>query len=148
MAFFLSMILLLYLHNGQCYGDSKHLLVETESANGTYTYNDLPSVKHRARDRGGQDYQYQYGETMSGEDGGNAGTRVPHTMAYNNNPDYKISKENWEYVHDLEFEFKIESFGSRKQPIMVVTDDENSDICLHECKYIFGFWIGRHHGSI
>ena len=126
------MILILYLHHEQCCG--------AEGTNGTY--NALPSV------RGGQDYQYQYGETMSGEDGGNAGTGVPHTMAYNNNPDYKISKENWEYVHDLEFEFKIESFGSGKQPIMVVTDDENSDICLHECKYIFGFWLGRHNESI
>ena len=47
------MILILYLHHEQCYG--------AEGTNGTY--NALPSV------RGGQDYQYQYGETMSGEDG-------------------------------------------------------------------------------
>ena len=130
----------MYLHREQCYGDSKHLLAETESTNGTY--NALPS------DRGGQDYQYQYGGTMSGEDGGNAGAGASHTMAYNNNPDYKVSKENWEYVKWIEFEFKIESFGSGKQPILVVTDNENSDICLHECKYIFGFWLGRHHESI
>ena len=43
------MILILYLYNEQCYG--------AEGTNGTY--NALPSV------RGGQDYQYQYGGTMS-----------------------------------------------------------------------------------
>ena len=139
MAIFLSMILLLYFYREQCSGDSKHLLAETESVNGTY--NAVPSV------RGGQDYQYQYGGTMSAEDGGNAGAGASHTMLYNNNPDYKVSKEQWEYVKWLEFEFKIESFGSGKQPILVVTDNENSDICLHECKYIFGFWLGRHHES-
>ena len=136
----------MYLHREQCSGDSKHLLAETESTNGTYI--DLPSVKNHARDRGGQDYQYQYGGTMSAEDGSNAGAGASHTMLYNNNPDYKVSKEQWEYVKWLEFEFKIESFGSGKQPILVVTDNENSDICLHECKYIFGFWLGRHHESI
>ena len=91
------MILLLYFYREQCCGDSKRLLAETEGIN--VTYNALPSV------RGGQDYQYQYGGTMSAEDGSNAGAGASHTMLYNNNPDYKVSKEQWEYVKWVEFEF-------------------------------------------
>ena len=148
MAIFLSMILLLYLHREQCSGDSKHLLAETESTNGTYI--DIPSVKNHARDRGGQDYQYQYGGTMSGEDGGNAGAGASHTMAYNNNPDYKIPIANWVNLGQISFEFKVESFGTGKQAIVVFANHENVDVsCCDRIDkdIISGIWLGRHHMS-
>ena len=136
------MILILYLHCEQCSGDSKHLLVEREGTNGTS--NALPFV------RGGQDYQYQYGGTMSGEDGGNAGAGASHTMAYNNNPDYKIPIANWVNLGQISFEFKVESFGTGKQAIVVFAKHENVDVsCCDKIDkdIISGIWLGRHHMS-